>query len=229
LATESAAGIASDQKPFPADLRDAFLARAHLIKVPRKTDIIDAGMDTTEVYLIRSGKVQISVYSLNGREVILREMGPDMIFGEIAAIDRLPRSANVRTLDDCLLAVVRAERFLDFLGNVPQAGLWMSQLLVGRIRNLTERHLELATLTVVARIRGELLRRAHEVGVVGDRAVVRVGERQADFAAQIGTHREAVSREFNALKSKGVVRHAGGNAEILSVAKLHSLHERVCA
>ncbi|MBV9882245.1 MAG: Crp/Fnr family transcriptional regulator [Sphingomonadaceae bacterium] len=228
MATESAEATAEDQEPFPADLRDAFLAQARPIRVPGQTDVIDAGSDTTEVYLIRSGTVQISVYSLNGREVILREMGPGMIFGELAAIDRLPRSANVRTLEDCQFSVMRADRFLEFLGTVPQAGLWMSKLLAGRIRNLTERTLELATLTVVARIRGELLRRALETGVADDRAVIRVGRRQADFAARIGTHREAVSRELNALKKRSVLRHSGSNVEILSVGKLQSLHESVC-
>jgi CRP/FNR family cyclic AMP-dependent transcriptional regulator len=228
LATDGAGAIFEEQKPFPAGLRDAFLERARLIRVPRDHIIIYEGSETSEVYLIRSGSVQISLYSLSGRKIILRDMGPDMIFGELAAIDRLPRSANVKALEDCVLAVMRGERFLEVLGSVPQTGLWMCHALAAHIRNLTARAFELATLPVVARIHGELLRRANEAGIEGDRAVVSVGRGQAEFASRIGigSHREAISRELNALEDEGILRKSGSRVEILSVAKLQMLCDR---
>ena len=132
LATDGAGEIFGEQKPLPAGFRDAFLEQARLIKVPRKHIIIYQGSDTTEVYLVRSGSVKISLYSPNGREIIVRNMGPDTIFGELAAIDRLPRSANVTALEDCVLAIMRGERFLEILGSVPQSGLWMCHALASQ-------------------------------------------------------------------------------------------------
>jgi len=224
---ESAEGIVGAEEPFPAGLRDAYLARARLMKLRRGQIVISEGSETSEVYLIRSGRVQISLFSPHGREVILREMGPNLIFGELAAIDRQPRSANVVAIEDCLLAYMRGEDFLEFLGAVPQAGLWMSQLLVARIRNLTARAFELATLPVAGRVHSELLRLAREAGIESDQALLHPMPTHADLAARIGTHREAVTRELNLLAGEGIVRQSGRKAQILSVARLQSLYDRI--
>jgi CRP-like cAMP-binding protein len=208
-------------------LRDAYLARARLVKIRRGQTIISEGSETTEVYLICSGRVQISLFSPHGREVIFREMGPNLIFGELAAIDRQARSANVVALEDSQLAHMRGEDFLAFLGEVPQAGLWMSQLLVARIRNLTARAFELATLPVAGRVHSELLRLARETGDEGDRPVIQPMPTHADLAARIGTHREAVTRELNMLAGEGILRQSGRKSEILSIARLQSLYDRI--
>lgn len=227
LVTGGAEAAFGGDEPFPVGLRDAYLARARLMKVRRGQIIISEGSETTEVYLIRRGKVQISLFSPHGREVILRDMGPNLIFGELAAIDRLARSANVVALEDSLLAHMRGEEFIDFLGAVPQAGLWMSQLLVARIRNLTSRAFELATLPVAGRVHSELLRFARESGVEADRVVIHPMPTHADLAARIGTHREAVTRELNLLSSEGILRQSGRKVEILSVARLQSIYDRI--
>jgi CRP-like cAMP-binding protein len=224
---EGAERTGGDEGPFPADLRDAYLARAQRIKVRRDQTIISEGSDSTEVYLICKGRVQISLFSLHGKEVILREMGPHHIFGELAAIDRQPRSANVVAVEDSVLAHMRGEQFVEFLGVVPQAGLWMSQLLVARIRNLTSRAFELATLPVAGRVQSELLRLAREADVSSDRLVIHPMPTHSDLAARIGTHREAVTRELNLLAKEGILRQLGRRVEIMSVARLHALYDRI--
>lgn len=197
------------------------------MKVRRGQIVLSEGSETNEVYLIRDGTVQISLISPHGREVILREMGPDRIFGEIAAIDGLPRSANVIALEDSLLASMRGDEFLEFLGGGPQAGLWMSQLLAQRIRDLTERAFELATLPVAGRVQRELLRLAAEGGGTGDRVQIARMPTHADLAARIGTHREAVTRELNLLAGEGILHQSGRTAEILSIARLQALYDRI--
>lgn len=224
---ESGERTGREEEAFPLGLRDAYLARAQLVKVRRGQTIISEGSDTTEVYLIRSGRVQISLFSLHGREVILREMGADQIFGELAAIDRQRRSANVIAVEDSVLAHMRGEQFVEFLGAVPQAGLWMSRLLVARIRNLTSRAFELATLPVAGRVHSELLRLARATGVDSDRLTIQPMPTHADLAARIGTHREAVTRELNLLAGEGILHQSGRKVEILSVAKLHALYDRI--
>ena len=227
LAMGSAEPTLGEEEPFPPGLRDAYLPRARLVKVRRGQIIISEGSETTEVYLIRSGRVQISLFSLHGREVILREMGPNQIFGELAAIDRQPRSANVSAVEDSVLDYMRGDDFVEFLGAVPQAGLWMSRTLVARIRNLTSWAFELATLPVAGRIHCELLRLARETGVDSDQLVIPSMPTHADLAARIATHREAVTRELNTLAGLGILRQSGRKVEIFSVAKLHKLYDRV--
>jgi CRP-like cAMP-binding protein len=122
---------------------------------------------------------------------------------------------------------MRGDQFLDFLGTVPKAGLWMSHLLAARVRDLTARAFELATLPVAARVHSELLRMAAETGVEGDRALIQPMPTHADFASRIGTHREAVTRELNLLAGEAILRQSGRKTEILSVTRLQSLYDRI--
>jgi DNA-binding transcriptional regulator YhcF (GntR family) len=51
----------------------------------------------------------------------------------------------------------------------------------------------------------------------------------AEFAARIGTHREAVTREFGTLKDEGVVAQSGRTLIVHSVRKLEALSARFLA
>src|SRR3990167_1632086 len=158
---------------LPPDLREAFLARARNLKVRKSQIVIAEGADSTDVYLVRSGKLRISLSAANGREILLRDIGPGAVVGELAAIDGGLRSASVAALEEAVLACQRAEDFIRFLGEVPQAGLWMTRQLAARVRDLTERTTELATLPIAGRVQRELLRLAAEAGGEGDQAIIR--------------------------------------------------------
>ena len=211
---------------LPAALSDALLARARHMPVRRGQIVIAAETQSIDVFLIVSGRVQISLLSSHGRETILREMGPGRIFGELAAIDGHRRSANVVALENGVLAVLSGAEFRNFLSNVPEAGFWMAQQLTGRVRNLTEKVFEMATMPVSHRLQSELARLAADAGVCEDRSVIPHVPTHADLAARIGTHREAVTRELGLLASEGIVTQTGRTLTINSVGRLQTLRER---
>jgi CRP-like cAMP-binding protein len=223
---EAAIAITGDTILPPA-LSDAFLARARSLRIRKQQIVIAEGSDSTDVYLVQSGKLRISLVAANGREVVLRDLGPGAIFGEMAAIDHALRSASVSAIEDSSLACLRGDEFVRFLGDVPQAGLWMTRQLTARIRDLTEKITGLATLPVAGRVQRELLRLAAEADGDGDHAVIRPMPTHAEIAARIGTHREAVTRELNLLAQDGILTQSGRRAEILSVSRLHALYTRL--
>lgn len=212
---------------LPPDLRDAYLARSRSMKVRRGQIVMSEGDEAADVYLICGGKMQVSLLSPQGREIILRDLSPGHVFGETAVIDGLPRSANVEALEDSVLARMTGPDFLDFIETVPGMGLWMARLLTARIRDLTERAFELATLPVAARVHRELLLLALEGDASGDRVLIPNMPKHADLAARVGTHREAVTRELNSLAADGIFHQSGRQVEILSVARLRSLYDRM--
>ena len=211
---------------LPPALNDALRARGRQMPVRRGQIVIASDTQSTDVYLIVSGRVQISLLSSHGRETILRDMGPGRLFGELAAIDDQPRSANVVALDDSVLAVLSAPDFRDFLSNVPEAGFWMAQQLAGRVRNLTEKVCEMATMPVSHRLQSELTRLAIDAGIDDDRSIIAQVPTHADLAARIGTHREAVTRELGLLSNEGIVTQAGRKLTINSVSRLQALRAR---
>jgi CRP/FNR family transcriptional regulator, cyclic AMP receptor protein len=223
---ESMAGGQSASPGFPLALRDEFLSRARPFHARKGQIVIAEGTQSTDVYVIRSGKVQVSLFSEQGRETILRELGKDQIFGELAAIDLEPRSANIIALEDTAMAIVSGDEFLTFLAEVPAAGLWMAQLFATRVRNLTEKTFELATMSVSNRLQSELLRHCIVSGIAEDRSVIQRLPTHADLAARIGSHREAITRELGLLASEGIVSQAGRKLTILSVSRLQALLHR---
>lgn len=212
---------------LPPDLRDAFLARAGSFKLRKRQILIAEGADSTDVYLILSGKLRISVSAANGREIALRELGPGAIVGEMAAIDGGLRSASVSAVEDSGLARLRGSEFRRYLGEVPEAGLWMIRQLAARVRNLTDTATGLATLPVAGRVQRELLRLAAAAGSDGDHVVIQPMPTHAEIASRIGTHREAVTRELNLLALEEILKQSGRRAEILSLSKLQALYGRL--
>src|SRR4051794_6279597 len=85
--------------PLLRDVEPSLLAeasrQARWRRVQPGEAVIDYDDTTDEVFLIISGTVRIAVHSASGQEVILGEAGAGEIFGEMAAIDGLSRSANV--------------------------------------------------------------------------------------------------------------------------------------
>ena len=74
-------------------------------------EIISLRDSTDDVYFIVSGTVRVAVYSGSGKEVIFRQMGAGQMFGELAAIDGAPRSAQVVATSETTIASLSAVDF----------------------------------------------------------------------------------------------------------------------
>lgn len=216
-----------EEEVLPPTLAESFIARGSRIHARKGQMLIAQGSEASDVYLIRSGRVNISVFSANGRETILRDMGPGRLFGELAAIDDRPRSANVTAVEDCVLVMVTATAFRNFLVEVPGAGFWMAAQLVSRVRNLSEKSVELASQPVAARLVSELMRLAAAHAIDDERSEIARMPTHADLAARIGTHREAVTRELRLLAKEGLVEQTGRRLVVMSRSRLAALRERL--
>jgi len=211
---------------LPPDLQERFLHRATLVRARAHQIILAEGSDTDEVYLITRGRVQVSIFSPNGRETILREMGPGRLIGELAALLGERRTASVLALENTEFACISAAAFRDFLAIEPGAGLWIAQQLASRVKNLTTKTREFATMPIGHRVQSELLRLAMHAGIEEDAGTIAALPTHADFAARIGTHREAVTRELGLLTREGIIAQSGRTLRILSISKLMAVAAR---
>jgi CRP-like cAMP-binding protein len=189
--------------------------------------LIAQGANADDVYLILSGRVSFSVFSTSGRETVLCELGPGRLLGEMAALGGQPRSASAIVVEEAVLAFLSGTAFNTILVEVPGAGHWMAVQLAARVRSLTEKSSELATLPVAGRIVKELLRLSSATSAQGDSALIVSLPTHAELAARIGTHREAVTRELGMLKRIGLVAQSGRRLEICSISGLTKLLDRL--
>jgi CRP-like cAMP-binding protein len=175
---------------------------------------------TTDVFVVLEGTLRVELYSLNGREISLADLGPGELFGEFAAIDEQPRSATVAATGACALACIPGEAFRRITLGAPDTAEWLARRLVARIRLQTERIFELNALAVRNRLHCELLRLSLDAGVADNAAAIMSAPTHAQLAARIGTHREAVTRELQYLHKRGIVVQQGRELRVNDVAEL---------
>ena len=156
---------------------------------------------TDDVFFILEGTVRITSLTPAGREIIFSDLSAGDMFGEFAAIDGLPRSATVTALTDCMLARMPAAGFETLRTNGTVATR-LVEALVAKIRRMSERVFEVSALAVRERVRRELLRLAVDGQRFGNSVVIRPAPTHYEIAARIGSHREAVTREFNRLEGE---------------------------
>ncbi len=83
--------------------------------------ILDRDSETNDVYFVVEGAVRVVNYSLGGREIQFGIVEAGDFFGELAAIDGLPRSANVTAASETVTAVMGANDFLQALKRTPNS------------------------------------------------------------------------------------------------------------
>ena len=86
----------------------------------KKNEQIVRELDTdTNLYLINSGRVRVTLFSTEGKEVSFVDIEKGGNFGEFSAIDGKPRSANVIALSDSEITILPPDVFLWILENYP--------------------------------------------------------------------------------------------------------------
>lgn len=73
-------------------------------------EIFREGDKAGDVYFIYKGKVDITK-KIGGKDVVLAELGENSIFGEMAMIDKSPRSATAKAVEDTWCYVLDKETF----------------------------------------------------------------------------------------------------------------------
>lgn len=179
--------------------------------------------ETTDVFFIASGQVRATVYAASGKEVSFRDLGAGKSIGELSAVDGAPRSANVIALSDCVLAAIPAAVFRDVLRDYSDVSARMMAYLVDLVRKLSNRVVEYSVLAVRNRIHAELLRLARERSNGANAVMLAPAPTHAEIASRVATHREAVTRELNALAGNGLLERQPGSLVIADIAALERL------
>ncbi len=112
-----------------------FLARGGfpLQRYEAGEDVFVQDDDGTCMYVVRSGKVSILASGM-----VLENIGPGGIFGEMALIDGSPRSATAVAREPTELAPIDRTAFLYLVQENPNFALEVMQLMAKRIRRMNE-------------------------------------------------------------------------------------------
>lgn len=205
---------------LPPDLAGRLATRARVSNLRPRQIVIGYQDQSSDVFVVLEGKLRVELHSPDGKEIILADIGPGELFGELSAIDDRPRTASVSAVTACRLAVIPGGAFREEALGDPASAEWLARRLVHQVRLLDERVYELNTLAVRNRLHCELLRLSLAAGLTGNRALIDPAPTHGELAARIGTHREAVTRELQYLTGRNIVARQDGALAINDVAEL---------
>lgn len=206
----------------PEDLNNIPLQVTEMNLRPWQT-VFNQQDDSCDIYFLISGALLAVFWTEEGREIVFSRFPQGAYFGELAALDGTPRSLAVVAKSEARVLAMKQDSFIQLFNQVPVIRDRIVRQLVGRIRSLTERNMEMTTLSVEQRVGTYLLRLAAEDGKLSQGAVINDAPTHSEIAGSIGANREMVSRSISKLAKRGAIRSARQRIEILDPGILSEL------
>jgi CRP/FNR family cyclic AMP-dependent transcriptional regulator len=163
------------------------------------------------IFFVTEGRIRISVLTAEGHELSFTHALPGDVIGEIAVIDRQPRSAGATALVDVhamLLSAAATDRLMAAHPAIVRAFL---HLLCARLREVSD-HLEtVALLPIEARVARFLLDMLarNSTGSAEEQPRIKLGMSQSEMSLLLGASRPKVNAALVALEQAHVIARAG--------------------
>jgi CRP-like cAMP-binding protein len=206
------------------DELEALAARMHRLEMKSRATVFRQGDPADHCYVVLSGMLKVQLVNEDGNETVLSLLGPGTTFGEIALLDRQPRSATVSCHEKSELAWIDRQSFIAFLDQHPYVRDKLIIALCQRVRTLTERVEHLSVLDVSARLARTLLALsdAHGTELQG-RRYLKMKISQGELGGMVGASRESVNKLLRGWADAGVVDIVDGRLQLLKPAVLEEM------
>ena len=182
----------------PAEELEAVAAASRLRVFRRGQVVSTAGQPGDTVIVVVSGRLKVVVRSAEGGELTLTVVQPGGVFGELAAVDGGPRSADAETLEESRLLLIPREVVQDMCTRVPAVSLAVAKSLAATLRRLTEGTSDLVFLDLPRRVAKVLLSQPPD-----EHGVIRLKMSQEQLAHQAAGTRQSVNAALRGFERRG--------------------------
>jgi CRP-like cAMP-binding protein len=208
---------------------DALLADFSPVEYLKADTLFWQGDLSTELYLMRRGKVRIYKLSPGGRKTSINIFGSGDLIGEFVAIDRQPRSATAQAITDCIVWKMDGEVFVQRLRAMPDLAMALNRVLVGKLRWTAEFAETVAQYDAAGRLLHILLLYSQQLGETLDEGKsyrLELGLTQDDLASLVGAGREWVNRLMQTWQRQGWLEYHAGKIFIHDLARMQQERDR---
>jgi len=165
------------------------------------------GDPAARIYLVIEGRVRLAVATEEGRELSFRHAVAGELFGEIAALDGSPRTADATALTDVVAYALERQAFRDLWSTRPGISAGVITCLCRRLRDTTSQLEAIALHPLEVRLARFLLYALGKPqGPPGKRVPLDLGFSQSELAQLLGASRPKVNAALGALESVGAVK-----------------------
>jgi CRP-like cAMP-binding protein len=175
------------------------------------------------VYILRQGRVKLSVLSESGKEVAIDIIQPGEIFGEFALVDEAPRSNMAQALDDVVMWVFSRRDFTHLLTSQSKLALSYIRLVGDRRRRMEKKLSDITSKAVSARVcelLHELSTSAAEIEPAAADYLVPLTHH--DVASLIGAARQTTTTILNDLERRGIIELGRGWVRVKCLKQLQT-------
>ncbi len=150
-----------DRLPLFSDISEGCLqvltAACRIWRI-QKGEILFFQGDTAEAaYVVHTGRISIALGSPDGREMIIDEMKPGEIFGEVGLLTQKTHSASAIAITNSQVLIIPREPFLEVLEGDPGFARRILEILAHRLHRSAMRELALAFMDAQSRLARHLL------------------------------------------------------------------------
>jgi CRP/FNR family transcriptional regulator, cyclic AMP receptor protein len=208
---------------FRPDLLERLSSHAARKTVRSGTAIFARGDPGTCLFAVCSGTVRISAPSPAGRSAIFNLISEGAVFGEIALLDGLPRTADAMALTECELMVIERRDFIPLLREQPEIALKVIEVLCGRLRRTTEQLADVMFLDLPGRLAKALLQLAKSAKPTPRGP--KIALTQDDVGKIIGISRESTNKQLREWEGRNWLALERGGIVILAAKALEKIAE----
>jgi CRP/FNR family transcriptional regulator, cyclic AMP receptor protein len=190
------------------EIIEAFVRHARQRRYAHGSVIFHKDDPGSLLYVIISGKVKISMPSMDGKDLVLNILSAGESFGEMALFDEQPRSASAEAMDDAVTLTLGRPDFMGLLERYPALAMRVIELLTRRLRATDALAQDASLLDLPGRLARRLLELAETYGDGDIRKgpiVVNLKLTQTELAALVGATRVATNRVLQRMQQRGVI------------------------
>ena len=198
-------------------------AYARSLRKARSEFIYIAGDRAEFVYILKQGRVKLSVLSESGREIAIDIIQPGEIFGEFALVDDSLRSNMAQALDDVVIWIFAKHDFTRFLTGQPKLAMNYIKLVGDRRRRMEKKLSDITSKAVSGRIcelLHELATGSAEIEAVASDYLVPLTHQ--DVASLIGAARQTTTTILNDLERRGIIELGRGWIRVKCLKQLQT-------
>ncbi|MDT3378660.1 Crp/Fnr family transcriptional regulator [Labrys portucalensis] len=173
--------------------------------------IFSRGAPGEGMLIVLQGTIRLSIVSVEGRELILREAGPGDVIGEIAVLDSGRRTADATAVGPVVAGFIAQASFVRLLATRPALQMPILQVLCARLRDTTDQLESIALYPLEARLARFLLWHVKRYGRTradGARSAP-LTISQSAIASFVGASRPKVNRLLAAFEERGAIERRG--------------------
>lgn len=193
-------------------------------EVKKRQPLYLPGDPSSNVYLLKKGRVKIANTAPSGKEVTFDILEPGEVFGELDVLEDAPRSTSAETLDDALICVIPRKDFDQYLAMHPNVTVRLTKLIGLRLKKIQSRVEDLVFRDVPARLAHLLSELSKTDGVVDKQGIrLKVKLTHQEMANLIGCSRETVSTTMGQFRDDGLIQMDGRTITIVKPDALSRL------